>query len=163
VGNSSLVAERRSVPRNNTAQRATAIAADSEARGCLVMDLSSRGARLALGSPYQLPSRFELVFQTGQRVKVMLIWQRGLVAGVSFDRPHGGLVLAQRFSAWKPDWFGKGEAVRPRRIRTRPIWFWTVLAVAPMLLFSSDLLFNDSDGVYRINRTIEAYVGQILE
>jgi hypothetical protein len=32
-----------------------------------------------------------------------------------------------------------------------------------MVLFSSDLLLNNSDGVHRINRTIDAYVGQILE
>jgi hypothetical protein len=163
VWGSSAVAERRSVPRHSVTRRATALAAGFDPRGCLVLNLSDRGARLAVGSAYQLPSRFELAFRSGQRVKVMLIWQHGLVAGVAFDRPHAGLLMVQRFSDWRPKWFGRRDARRPRNLGTRPIWFWTILALAPMVLFSSDLLLNNSDGVHRINRTIDAYVGQILE
>ena len=54
-------------------------------QGCIVTDLSTRGARIGLASDTALPLRFELEFlPTGQRVPVQLIWQRGPEAGVQF-------------------------------------------------------------------------------
>ena len=51
----------------------------------MITNLSSQGARLELGAVNPLPLRFEIAFATGQRVKVQLIWQHDLQAGVHFD------------------------------------------------------------------------------
>ena len=100
-----VVAERRSVPRHSAKERAIAIVDGSVMRGCVVQDFSERGARLGLGALNPLPLRFELLFPTGQRMKVALIWQRELVAGVSFDRP---LTILERLAVW--NWLRRSQA-----------------------------------------------------
>ena len=62
-----------------------AIIGGNTKRGCIVSDLSPRGARLGFGAEAELPLRFELVFATGRRVNAQLIWQREMMAGVLFD------------------------------------------------------------------------------
>jgi hypothetical protein len=55
-------------------------------RGCIVTELSSKGARIGLGAQAALPLRFEIEFvATGRRVPAQLIWQRGLTAGIQFE------------------------------------------------------------------------------
>jgi hypothetical protein len=93
----SVIPERRRVQRRPARERATLIADDGVFRGCLIMDFSQHGARLGLGAPNPLPNRFRLMLPTGRRVKAVLIWQRGLVAGVAFDMPLG---IIDRLTLW---------------------------------------------------------------
>jgi PilZ domain len=82
-----MVVERRRVPRRVTRVPAYAIVDGGVRRGCTVGNLSSDGARLVFGAVAPLPLRFELRFANGKRVKVQLIWQRNVIAGVRFDKP----------------------------------------------------------------------------
>ena len=107
----SVVAERRSVERHSAKERAVAILDGSVLRGCIVINFSDKGARLSLGAPHPLPLRFELLFPTGQRVKVALIWQRETDAGVMFERP---LTAIERLIA--RHWLRSAEAETARRI-----------------------------------------------
>ena len=93
-----LFVERRSVPRRPAREQATAIVAGTTKRGCLISDLSPRGARLGFGAEAPLPLRFELVFASGRRVNAQLIWQRDMMAGVHFDlQPTLGQRLLPRW------------------------------------------------------------------
>jgi hypothetical protein len=80
-------AERRALARHRADKRVVLIHRDGLRRGCSVYDLSPRGARLELGTPYPLPRRIELMFTNGRRVKAHLVWQKDLMAGVFFDKP----------------------------------------------------------------------------
>jgi hypothetical protein len=103
-----VIAERRSLPRHSAKERATAVVDGAVMRGCVLLDFSQRGARLGLGAPNPLPLRFELRFPSGHCVNAMLVWQRNLVAGVSFDMP---LTLLQRLSLW--NWHRRSKAEAP--------------------------------------------------
>jgi hypothetical protein len=93
-----LFVERRSLPRRPAREQATAIVAGTTKRGCVISDLSPRGARLGFGAEAPLPLRFELVFSSGRRVNAQLIWQRDMTAGVLFDlRPTLGQRLVPRW------------------------------------------------------------------
>ena len=79
--------ERRGAPRRAANNRVVLTVQNGMRRGCSVFDLSSRGARLQLGAPYPLPLRFEMRFTNGKSVRVHLVWQQELMAGVFFDTP----------------------------------------------------------------------------
>ena len=97
-----VVADRRSVPRWRTDERGT-IWMNDRPRGCEIIDLSTKGARLNLGSEHPLPLRFELEFaKTGKRRRVQLVWQRDRMAAVQFD---GRVVSASGINALT--WFKK--------------------------------------------------------
>ncbi len=91
-----MTIERRRVPRQPVHTRANAVFSDGTRRGCTVRDLSPHGARLIFGAVAPLPLRFELEFPNGKRVKLQVIWQSKLIAGVRFDRP---LALWKRIGA----------------------------------------------------------------
>ena len=91
-----IVVERRSVPRQAAQARAIAVVAEGVRRGCTVSDLSPYGARLIFGAMAPLPLRFELELAGRKRVKVQLIWQRKLAAGVRFNKP---LAIWERLAA----------------------------------------------------------------
>ena len=82
-----MIAERRLVPRSAAKARVSAIVNGEAKRGCTISDLSANGARLIFGALEPLPLRFELELGNGKRVRVQLIWQRKLAAGVRFDKP----------------------------------------------------------------------------
>ena len=76
--------ERRAVQRTPINQRAR-LHSDFGIQGCIVTEISVKGARIGLAADTALPLRFELEFiPTGRRVPVQLIWQHGSVAGVQF-------------------------------------------------------------------------------
>ena len=91
-----IVVERRSVPRQATQARAIAIVNEGVRRGCILSDLSPYGARLVFGAMAPLPLRFELELPGKRLVKVQLIWQRKLAAGVRFNKP---LAIWERIAA----------------------------------------------------------------
>jgi hypothetical protein len=81
-----MLVERRTSPRHASAERAAVEVGAGNRIACIVTDIGPRGARLGFAAPVALPRRFELVLAaTGQRSEVRLVWQRDLVAGVSFD------------------------------------------------------------------------------
>jgi hypothetical protein len=53
---------------------------------CNVMDLSLNGAKVSLERPSEVPSRFELAFNQGDRKRriCQVIWRRGKLVGVQF-------------------------------------------------------------------------------
>ena len=77
--------ERRKVRRDRCAERG-ALIIDGVRHGCDVMEISSKGARVALGANFALPLRLKLVFAHGRQVQCQRIWQDGLVAGVQFEQ-----------------------------------------------------------------------------
>ena len=111
------IVERRNVPRYSARARTTTIVDGAVMRGCTILDFSERGARLLLGAPNPLPLQFELEFPTGQRIKVGLIWQRELVAGISFDRPQ---TILDRLATW--NWMRRSQAEASERSRGHPSW-----------------------------------------
>ena len=87
--NLNIVAERRLTPRHSSNMRAFAVLEGGIRRGCQVSDVSSEGARLNFGAVAPLPLRFALQLPSGKCLKVQLIWQQDLVAGVRFNKPPG--------------------------------------------------------------------------
>ena len=55
-------------------------------RECHVLDVSSRGARIAVQMPSEVPARFELaIFQNDEKRRACEVaWRRGKVLGVKF-------------------------------------------------------------------------------
>lgn len=54
-------------------------------RACVVLDISSEGAKIVLADSSALPDRFELAFAaSGPPRSCELIWRRGKVVGLKF-------------------------------------------------------------------------------
>src|SRR5687767_10916838 len=82
-----MMIERRSVPRHQTAERATALFSANRTAPCVITDLSPKGARLGFGDMVELPQCFEIAFTKEPhraRLTVHTMWQHGRVAGVQF-------------------------------------------------------------------------------
>jgi hypothetical protein len=79
--------ERRRNPRSRTLKQGHIILPDASAISCVVRDISSTGARIVLGSSCDLSAGFRIQVASDDRFnQVKLIWQRGLAAGIAFDR-----------------------------------------------------------------------------
>lgn len=53
---------------------------------CVVRDLTTRGARLEISALYELPRRLIIAYRLSQEVRFGVVrWQRGALAGVSFE------------------------------------------------------------------------------
>ncbi len=55
-------------------------------RECHILDVSSRGAKIAVQMPSEIPARFELaIFQNDEKRRVCEVaWRRGEMLGVKF-------------------------------------------------------------------------------
>jgi hypothetical protein len=78
--------ERRKTVRSDVATRAiTFFGANRSILSCAALDLSSKGAKIALDRPYALPPRFLLSFDNLDTARnCRLIWSKGNFAGVQF-------------------------------------------------------------------------------
>jgi hypothetical protein len=88
VGLRMSVQEQRAAPRVTVLERGAVKLSTSEAVGCLITDVSDRGARIKVDAQVKLPNLFELGCEaSGRSWWVDLIWQRGGEAGVRFTNP----------------------------------------------------------------------------
>jgi hypothetical protein len=55
-------------------------------QNCNVMDLSLNGAKVSMERPSEVPSRFELAFNHGDRKRriCQVVWRRGKTLGIQF-------------------------------------------------------------------------------
>ena len=87
--------ERRRVSRTKVFKGAKLIPAGRPAISCIVRDLSNLGACLHLSSTADLPTEFDLSFDTGRTLrKCRVAWQSLTNVGVSFERltPHAEFI-----------------------------------------------------------------------
>ncbi len=79
--------ERRRFPRTKVFKGAKLILSGRTTVSCIVRDLSNHGACLHLSSTADLPSEFNLSFDTGLTLrKCRVAWQTLTKAGVSFEQ-----------------------------------------------------------------------------
>jgi hypothetical protein len=75
----------RQVRRSRFTRRATLVERGHPDRTCVVLDISSEGAKIVLADSSALPNRFELAFvASGPPRSCKLIWRRGKVVGLKF-------------------------------------------------------------------------------
>ena len=75
----------RQVRRSRYTRRATLVEMGRADRACVVLDISSEGAKIVLADSSAIPNRFELDFAaSGPRRSCELIWRRGKVVGLKF-------------------------------------------------------------------------------
>ncbi len=80
--------ERRRFPRTKVFKGAKIILAKRSAVNCIVRNLGNHGACLHLPSTADLPSEFDLSFDTGLTLrKCRVAWQTITNVGVSFEEP----------------------------------------------------------------------------
>ena len=94
--------ERRKAPRQSVAEAGVVTLCTNERFGCLITEISDRGARLEFKRSVSLHSPFEVHFERTDRSWLAeLLWQRGLVAGVRFTNPlHAPWAIKSGLSAW---------------------------------------------------------------
>lgn len=54
---------------------------------CLLRDVSATGVSIRLFHPHILGTRYEIEFETGQRIAADLVWQENQMAGFAFHAP----------------------------------------------------------------------------
>jgi hypothetical protein len=78
-------AERRVAPRLRTLKEGRIVTSASTTVDCTIRDLSASGAKLAFAAPTAIPEEFRLLMKaTNMLVPARLVWQRGLLAGITF-------------------------------------------------------------------------------
>jgi PilZ domain len=82
--------ERRRFPRSRVFKGAKLIVPGRPKVACIVHDLSARGAGLQLPGSVDLPEKFDLCFDTGQKLReCRMVWRNVTLAGISFEpRPQ---------------------------------------------------------------------------
>jgi hypothetical protein len=79
--------DRRRAPRKSTAQYGEVVMANQTIQ-CEIVDTSATGARLVFNHARVLPWNFRLRFDVdGHEEMVQMIWRKGPVVGVSYQRP----------------------------------------------------------------------------
>lgn len=80
--------ERRRFPRMRVFKGAKVVARSGASVPCVVRDLSAQGAGLQLSSCADLPTEFDLSFDTGRRLRnCRIAWRNHTGVGVSFEPP----------------------------------------------------------------------------
>ena len=75
----------RQVRRSRYTKRAMLVEMGHADRTCVILDISSEGAKIVLADGSAIPNRFELDFAAGgPRRSCELIWRRGKVLGLKF-------------------------------------------------------------------------------
>lgn len=89
AGRGGRTAEPRSPRRYRVMQQGRIVLGPDTILACTVRDLSPLGAKIVLSRPVALPEGFSLVIAAHElrTLSVRLRWQRGDVAGVTFDGP----------------------------------------------------------------------------
>ena len=67
--------------------RSAAVIAGASVWRCIVLDLSTSGARIAFASPVNLPVSFALRLRDGATYPAVKRWEKGLELGVQFTAP----------------------------------------------------------------------------
>src|SRR5437763_3067486 len=81
--------DKRRHSRKRTLKTGKVILSDSASIDCVIREVSPTGARLVFGGPTVLPKLFRLLFvETGSVRPAILVWQKGLAAGVCFELPE---------------------------------------------------------------------------
>jgi hypothetical protein len=79
------MSESRSVFRYRTFRPAKIFPSEGRAIDCLVRDLSTKGARLEVADPDQVPENFFLLVEgSSERFRCLRIWQIGNIIGVQY-------------------------------------------------------------------------------
>lgn len=88
VSDASPTTERRGPPRKDVLIPAIVVCDDGQENRCVLRDVSSTGAKIAVPRAHRLPDRFRIV--TGHSplgFQVTRAWQRGDFVGVRLDLP----------------------------------------------------------------------------
>ena len=78
--------DNRRAPRRRALKGASAVLPGGGVIDCVVKDLSDTGARLQVANALSVPECFELMIPGAKSVQVTVVWRKGRMIGVRFDR-----------------------------------------------------------------------------
>ncbi len=76
--------ERRKSPRAPACEAARIVFGHGNVLASIILDFSSRGARLELANPNEIPARFDLIRKSGDCYPCRVVWSKRDQVGVSF-------------------------------------------------------------------------------